>query len=281
MKHSRLSIFAPLAMAAVAPGLYAGGALAASPAAMALLPHRAIYDLKLGRAAGNQAPASARGRIVYEFTGSACDGYVTNFRQITELQMDEGGTRLSDMRSATFEEGDGSGFRFKAETFLDGKLTETLDGKAQKAGDGALSVEVAKPAPAKADFAPGAVFPTAQMQLIIAAAKTGARTAQTPIFDGSETGQKIFDTMIVMGAVAGTAPAEPVAAEAQALRNVTRWPVSVSFFDPQKQDSAPNYVLAFDLYENGVSGKLRIDYGAYTLNGELSKFEALPVKPCE
>jgi hypothetical protein len=254
-------------------------AFAANPTPF--LPHRAIYDLKLGKASGSQAPSAARGRIVYEFSGSACEGYVTNFRQITELQMEEGQTRMSDMRSATFEEGDGSGFRFKTDTFIDGRLMEALDGKALKAADGALSVEIAKPAPAKTDLAPGALFPTAQMQMVIAAAKAGERTAEVPIFDGSDSGQKIFDTMSVIGPAASSATAEKVPSESDALRDLKRWPVTVSYFDPAKQDGAPNYVLAFDIYENGVSGRLRIDYGAYTLNGEMSKFEVLPQKPCD
>mgnify|MGYP003347112311 CR=1 FL=1 len=69
--------------------------------------------------------------------------------------------------------------------------------------------------------------------------------------------------------------------DARTGADVARWPVSVSYFDPTKADGSPNYVLGFDLYDNGVSGKLRIDYGSYTLNGVMSKFEALPQKPCE
>ncbi len=278
----RMPLFRPLlAIFAGACGLAAAnGALAAS-AAMPFLAHRAIYDLKLGKTSGSQAPASAQGRIVYEFTGSACEGYVTNFRQMTELQMEEGGPRVSDMRSSTFEDGDGSGFRFRTDTYMDGRLMETVDGKARKAGDGAVSVELSKPAPDRQDYAPGPIFPTAHMQFVIEAAKAGERTRETPIYDGSDSGKRVFDTMIVMGPAATGAPSEKVAADAEALRDVRRWPVSVSYFDPLKQDAPPNYVLAFDLYENGVTAKLRIDYGAYTLVGELAKFEALPLKPCE
>ena len=273
---SRMSLAAcASAFAVVAGPVFAAGG------AMQLIPHRAVYDLKLGKATGSSAPSAGRGRIVYEFSGSSCEGYVTNFRQITELQMSEGEVRVSDMRSATYEEGDGSGFRFKTETFIDGKLMDTVDGKAQKATDGALSIELSKPAPSRADLAPGAVFPTAQMQFIIAAARAGDHTAEVPIYDGSDTGQKVFDTMSVIGRGVTTPAGEKAASEADALRRVNRWPVSVSYFDPQKQDGNPNYVLGFDLYENGVSGALRIDYGAYSLNGEMSKFEALPVKACE
>jgi hypothetical protein len=40
-------------------------------------------------------------------------------------------------------------------------------------------------------------------------------------------------------------------------------------------------VLGFDLYENGVSGNLRLDYGDFVLGGRVSKYEPLPLKECK
>ncbi len=60
---------------------------------MPLAPHRAVYDLSLLKGSGAKAPMLARGQIAFDFTGSACEGYVQNFRQITELQPEEGDTR--------------------------------------------------------------------------------------------------------------------------------------------------------------------------------------------
>src|SRR5438128_651372 len=57
---------------------------------VALAPHRAIYDLKLGQSKGNRSLAAVRGRIVYDFSGSACEGYSLSFRQVTELDNGEG-----------------------------------------------------------------------------------------------------------------------------------------------------------------------------------------------
>ena len=54
--------------------------------------------------------------MVLEFTGNACEGYALNFRQVTELAGGEIGRKLSDMRSTTFEDGDGASFRFKTES---------------------------------------------------------------------------------------------------------------------------------------------------------------------
>ncbi len=247
-----------------------------------LLAHRAVYDLSLGRTdESHSAPVAARGRIAYEFTGSPCEGWVTNFRQLTELEMPEADPRVSDMRTSTFEEADGSAFQFKSDTLINGKTVETIDGAARKSGETAIAVNLTRPATSTTSIAAPAVFPTAQILRIMAAARAGDKTAEIPIFDGSDTGQKVFDTMTIIGHAKTSDSAEPVAAQAAALQGVSRWPVSVSYFDHNKRDGAPNYILAFDLFENGVSSALRIDYGSYVLEGAMVKFEPLPQKPCE
>ena len=268
---------------ALAIGLLASGAVTPASAAQpstTFISHRAVYDLSLGKVTGGVAPSAARGRIVYEFSGSPCEGYVTNFRQITEIQSDESGSRTSDMRSTTFEEGDGSGFRFKTDSFVDGKLVESVDGKATRSADGGLSVALTKPAQAKSDFEPGPIFPTAQMMQVVDVARKGGKTDEVKIYDGSDGGLKLFDTLSIIGGEASGPSVDPLTRDAEGLKGVRRWPVTVSYFDGAKKDGEPNYVLGFDLYENGVSGALNINYGNYVLTGKMSKFELLPQKAC-
>ena len=244
------------------------------------IPHRAIYDLTLEKSTGTSAPAAARGRIAFDFSGSACDGFVTTFRQVTELQTSEGETRTSDMRSTTYEDGRAKMLRFKIETLVNGRLAETIDGTAQKADDGeALSIDLRAPKPSKHDFGVNPLFPTEQARTLIAAAKAGKRTFEAKVFDGSDTGEKIYDTLTVIGAQANKPPEDSALRET--LKTMPRWPVVVSYFDPGKADSAPSYVLGFDLYENGVSGNLRLDYGDFVLGGRVSKYEPLPLKECK
>ncbi len=51
-----------------------------------------------------------------------------------------------------------------------------------------------------------------------------------------------------------------------ALAKLTRWPVTISYFDHEsarKQESGeqtPVYSIGFELYENGISRKLTLDY---------------------
>jgi hypothetical protein len=246
----------------------------------ALVAHRAVYDLSLGTASGNNAPASATGRIAFDFTGSACEGWVMNFRQLTQLQPAEGEQRISDMRSSTFEDGEAKSFRFTTQTVIDGRAGDSIDGSARKSGDGALSVNLSRPARAKLDLDHDVVFPTEQIERILDAAHAGKTTLEMKVYDGSDTGQKVYNTLTVIGHPAQNPPGDK-AAQTDALKNVKRWPVSVSYFDTKKADGSPDYVLSFELYDNGISGALKLDYGDFTLKGELTRLDLLPQKPCK
>lgn len=270
--------------ALVAAGCFSlGGACLVAPAraqapvsAPALASHRAVYDLSLLKASGTKAPAQARGRIAFDFSGSACEGYVQNFRQMTELQPPEGTAKMSDMRSATFEAGDGADYRFRIETKVDNGRGDEIDGKAQKRKD-AVGVELTKPKTARLDLSAGTLFPTEHLRRIIEAATKNERILEARVYDGTGDGEKPFDTLTVIGSPA-TAPATEKAATE--LKEVRRWPVSVSYFEMGKKDSQPVYILSFDLYENGVSRALKLDYGDFVLKGEMTELKISPSPAC-
>ena len=62
---------------------------------------------------GSNAINGARGRILYNFSGSACEGYTSEFRQVSELDSGEGKVTLSDLRSTSWEDAAGKSYRFK------------------------------------------------------------------------------------------------------------------------------------------------------------------------
>ena len=259
-------------------GLVLPAAAAAEP--MPFAAHRAVYDLSLLKSTGRKAPEAVTGRIILEFTGSACDGYVTNFRQVTELSPGEGDPHVADMRSTTFEDADARTFSFKIETRVDQITTETVDGSATHASDGAMKINLQKPFAAKLDRDSGIVFPTQHMKKILNAARAGSKLIETQAFDGSDTGEKIFNTLSVIGAVIDT-PADDKPMQIDALKGVKRWPVSISYFDAAKPDTPPQYVLSFDLYENGIARALKLDYGDFVLGGSVTELAYLGDGACK
>ena len=260
------------------------GSAAPAHAEIRLAPHRAVYELALAENKGGSGVEQVRGRIVYQFSGDACDGYALNFRQVTEIGSGEGQTNRSDLRSETWEDGAGKSFKFTARNFMNDQLDRDTDGSAEKAPD-ATKVTLKKPKPGKSDYAPGMLFPTEHLLKIIAAAQKGQTLLEASVYDGSEAGDKTYDTLSVIGRRAETPPAnieEP--AKKPELEKQAYWPVAVSYFERGKKltgEQTPDYQMSFDLYENGVSRDLRIDYGSFVLTGSLKELEFLKPKDCQ
>ena len=72
-----------------------------------LVAHRAIYEMTLDDARSASGITGIDGRMVFEFTGSECDGYSLNMRMVTQMTDSQGQTNLTDLRSSTWEQGDG------------------------------------------------------------------------------------------------------------------------------------------------------------------------------
>ena len=247
-----------------------------SPQAQAvpLAAHHATYDLKLVKSVGAKSPTSARGRLLYDFHGSSKDGYNQAFRQVVEIQPAEGTTRLSDMRSATFEKaGD---FTFYVKTISQDASPDIVSGEAVKARGDFLDITLQKPQTETVGVDNKVLFPTEHLQHIIAAAKVGQQIVDAKVFDGSDDGKKVYETTTIIGRpINGAAPDAPLQHNAT-MTAMTRWPVTISYFDNGKKDEGPSYTLAFELYENGISRALRFDYGDFTLGGEMTTLDILP-----
>jgi hypothetical protein len=255
----------------------------ASADVVALASHRAIYDLKLAQQRGSRALATVRGRIVYDFSGSACEGYALSFRQVTELDNGEGKVAVSDLRSATWEEGAAKNYRFNFQNFVSQEEVSASDGSAERTADG-IGVRLTKPDEKRFDLASAVAFPTEHMRRIIEAARDGKSVLDLQVYDGSEDGEKLYNTLTVIGHV--IAPDERKATDAAAgkaaLEGLKRWPVTISYFDKAGKggEQTPVYAITFELYENGISRALSLDYGDFTISGEMTTLEIKDSKPC-
>ena len=281
-KPMRGAAAAALALILLCSGIGARRATAAEPA-LEFASHRAIYELKLAQSRGNSSTIGARGRILYDFSGSACEGYALQFRQVSELDNGEGRTTLSDLRSTSWEEAAAKRFIFKSQNYLNETLIDTVDGVAERGAD-KVTVALTKPAEKKFDLEPIIAFPTDHMRRIITAARAEKNILEVPLYDGSDKGDKVFNTLTVIGRVIAPheRPPSDAAAGNELLAALKRWPVTVSYFDRDAKsgDQAPVYAIKFELYENGVSRALMLDYNDFAISGELASLEIRDSKSC-
>ena len=248
---------------------------------ISLDPHKAVYDLELDASLPSKGLDGARGRIAFDFTGDACEGYALSFRQVSQLQSSEIGLRTIDSRQTSFEDGAAASFRFKSENSTTGSKVEVIDGAVQRSGD-KYQVKVSKPKPATGSFDARVVFPSGQIKAIIAAAQAGQTTFGVQLFDGSDDGIKIYDTLAVIGRKADHAPSgtleEPL--RRPEFEHMARWPVTISYFKQGAAEATPSYRVAFDLYENGVTGAVRMHYSDFSLKATLTRLDLLARSAC-
>jgi hypothetical protein len=283
-RNVRSSILA-IAAIAVGAGVVADRANAATSGAF--LPHQALYELNLLKSRGSNAINSARGRILYNFSGSACEGYTSEFRQVSELDSGEGKVTLSDLRSTSWEDGAGKSYRFKIDSRMNDTDTSPVDGVAERTGDH-ITVKLKQPEVKTFTLDGSTVFPTEQIQRIVAAAREGKSVLELTVYDGSDNGEKVYNTLSVIGQpIPGDRAIDSPDPSTQndVMKTMTRWPVTVSYYDRDTKanegEQTPVYAMSFELYENGVSRALVLDYNDFVISGALGKFDVKDSKPCK
>src|ERR1700676_883766 len=283
-RNGRSLLLAALGMAFVSGAAGGRGEAAASGP---FLSRRALYELSLVKSRGSNSINSVRGRILYSFSGSACEGYTSEFRQVSELDSGEGKVTLSDLRSTSWEDGAGKSYRFKIDARMNDTDSSPVDGVAERAGDH-ITVKLKQPVAKTFTLDGNTVFPTEQIQRIIAAAREGKSLLELSVYDGSDNGEKVYNTLTVIGQpIPGdrTIAAPDPSTTNDQMKSLTRWPVTVSYYDREAKsrdgEQTPVYAMSFELFENGVSRALVLDYNDFVISGALGKFDVKDSKPCK
>jgi len=249
-----------------------------------LVAHRAVYEMSLDDARSASGITGVDGRMLFEFTGSECDGYSLNMRMVTEMTDSQGQTNLTDLTSSTWEQGDGQKFRFQSAQYLNDKLGDVTMGRAVRPAPNAdVKVKISQPAAGELDLPAQVLFPTQHSFALIDAALAGQSLFQARIYDGSEKGRKVYDTTAFIGKMVKPgvdADKLEAAAKDKGLGDLASWPVSIGYFEAKGGDLTPSYQIDFRLYANGVSRELLIDYGDFSIHGTLTSLEYLKATEC-
>ena len=129
------------------------------------------------------------------------------------------------------------------------------------------------------------------MRRLIEAARAGKALVELAVYDGSDNGEKVFQSLAVIGKKIEPDASKPedAAANQDSLAKLARWPVTISYFDKTAEQKAegdpgeqtPIYTIGFEMYENGISRALRLDYGDFVVDGKMTSLEVKAAKPCK
>lgn len=257
------------------------GAGVLSAQAVSLVPHRAVYDVSLVEADDAASIADVSGRMVFELTGSECDGYAVQYRFVTRLGDKDGTSAVTDFRVTTFEEADGSSFSFASSNFVNNNKVEEVRGVANRE-EGEIAVGLTIPENQKLTISGNAVFPSQQFEKLINAAINGQKIVQHMVFDGSEQGKEVFDATSLIGPQGNLSDTDKKGIlSIEEVASSQFWPVTISYFDQGATgELLPNYVTSFDMHDNGISRNITMDYGDMILKADMTQLDVLEADSC-
>lgn len=252
--------------------------------AVTLASHRAIYDLEISRVDSGSGYSNVEGRLAYELTGSACEGWAVNYRIANRYVQPEKGTQLLDTQLTTWESGDGLEMNLSQKMFIDSNLNteERLNVKRPKGGTEGKGV-MTKPKDLEFTIGSDVLFPSTHQTHLLDIAKSGTTHDVSIVFDGSD-GEKTYKAISFIGKrrEPGSFATDNNNPETAPLRSIASWPMTISYYPTDDANAeTPSYQSSFNMYENGVSTDLVLDYGTYALKGKLAKLDMLKTDECK
>ncbi|MGC8475242.1 MAG: EipB family protein [Acetobacteraceae bacterium] len=236
--------------------------IAAAPAPVALLAHRALYRLSLVDGRGNVVAGS--GLMGFQLT-AACPGW--RLTQRLEMTVTDAEGAETHMISAyrTWESADGTRLRFHTTQTTDGRIAAETAGTARllrPGGPGAVDYMLPG-GPHQVALPAGTLFPLAQTRALIAAALAGKRFLSAPLFDGTGAHGATPSSMVALARLPpGPAPF-PLLASLPSVR------LQLAFFSHDPRAVGPDFQTTVRYWANGVAGTQLMDFGDFVIKARL------------
>lgn len=242
-----------------------------------LVPHRAVYAMRLVSSQASGGLTGIRGAMVYEFR-DLCDAWTVDARFYLLLQY--GGHREveSVRKILTWESKKGDAFRFSVEELRDKQMVQQIRGVAALDGKGMGGVaKYTKPRKMEVDLPAGTVFPTAHILNLIHRSVAGKPILGKILFDGAT-----LDNPYEVNAVIGRYRSEERRVPGPLGRSEDKnmWSARLAFFPFYSKAETAEFEMVVDFREDGVIDRMLQDFGDYSLEALMNQIEFLPKESC-
>jgi hypothetical protein len=253
-------------------------AACAGPAGAAdIMPHQALYAMRLVRAGGDSGVVAARGVMEYKW-GETCDGWIVeqNYRIVMGYADSSSDVAITS-NFVTWESRDGLRYRFNQKETKNDATDEEVRGSARLASPGYGGIATfERPAGKTFVLPPGTLFPSAHTILLIDRAKAGDNFIARQVFDGTT----VSGAALVSAVIGPKTEPDATVMKKSSLLNHFGWRARLAFFPPDEKTETPDYELGMLLLDDGVSRDMVIDYGDYAINAKLIDIRPLAKPPC-
>ena len=249
-----------------------------------IAPHRAIYKMNLASVKNGGNITDVSGRMLFEWR-DVCDGWAIQQHMNLHFSYADSDDQEVANTELTWEAKDGKQYNFNILRTTDGRETENYRGKAIQNANGTVSATYSVPEGKAAQFPIGTIFPATHTALILRQASAG-QAGNAPffsrrVFDGTdEEGSSDISAFILPPRAATAEAALPAKIKDNPLLAGAVEPVHMAFFNAGSETGEPDYEMDMDMQANGVARRMKIDYGDFSVTGNLEEVEALPAPHC-
>lgn len=238
-----------------------------------LVSYRAVYDVRLSESRNGSLVTAASGQIAYG-TKQSCDSWIISQTGAMYLQTAEGDVLPQPLNFSAWESQDGTQYRFSV---MGEDPDAAILGGAEKNGE-VGEATFSRPQSVRFDLPKGTLFPMVHTDHIINQAQKGVTQFQNYVFEGTDVeGAKLLVTFV-----------SPLSAMAQQYTQAVSdkalsrpgWNFRLAYFDPEDPASVPMYEIEADYLDNGVPVRWVLDYGDFSVEMGMSKFETLSPPDC-
>lgn len=228
-----------------------------------IVSHAAIYEVRLGPAAGPGGPAGIAGTMVYAVK-DMCGGY----RQDSTLDVvirDRRGSESPLRQSFTsFESKDQTSSTFRVRVTSSGRPVDVYSGQIDLSkNDGLMIYERPEgdERDSRYDLAPDTVLSLAFTDEVIAQAMAGKKFVSRVVADGLiENGPHRISAVIGRRIKQAADVSDP-----DQLLISPPWPIQLAYFPVGDRSDLPSEEMRVEIYEGGIVGKIAQDMGDYTV----------------
>jgi hypothetical protein len=266
-----------LVRSAAVLGLLLATLVPAGGQAAQLAPHRAVYEMELAKARSSQAASAIRGRMVFVWE-DVCDGWSTDVKARMRVTFGDRGAREIAWSYSSWEADDGESFRFFLRRRSGGAEPERVRGEARLMPGEGGTARLTQPEDRTIELPPDTLFPMAHTRHVLERAAAGERLIWAQMFDGTGDGTGLFG---VNAAVTSRyAPGEALPMAHPLLQDQKSWQIALAYYPAGARESTPESEQGTRLFDNGVVGRLTIDYGSFVVRGNLAELKALERPDC-
>lgn len=245
-----------------------------------LVPHKALYDIKMVSKDSGSQILNISGQMFYEWRAE-CDAWVTDHRFNLLYEYADSAPMKITSDFSTYETFDGKTFNFSSRRKRNGDMYQELRGAAvlPEGGDGEAVYSL--PEGLSFDLGNGMMFPMAHSMQVLEYASAGKKFFNATIFDGSdEEGPVEINTFIgarVNALVKMDKPSENLDVT---LINTPARQVRMAFFPLLEPNADAEYEMDVVFHDNGIISDMFVEYRDFSVTQKLTAIEKLPSPNC-